>query len=261
LAAGYALTKRFVLEYPPRQLIGPLYALNAIVLLPLAPFAAWRFSPRIGLLLLASVATMAITAALVFELLTHASAATVATGQALSPLPAVVFAALLLPGRVGALHAALAVLVALAVLASLGDVYGVMSSRRGLLAAAAAAAGAGLIVVLTKLLTNEGAGLAEIYVLRTAAAASIWLLLAPPRAVPPRALPAMSLRAGLISLYFALVILAVERGSPVTVQTLVATAPLMLLLGTLAVRGERPPARVALAAVAASAGVLVVLVT
>jgi hypothetical protein len=38
-------------------LIGPLYALNALVLLPLARFTAWRFSPRIGLLLLASVAT------------------------------------------------------------------------------------------------------------------------------------------------------------------------------------------------------------
>jgi drug/metabolite transporter (DMT)-like permease len=204
---------------------------------------------------------MAVTAALVFLLLTHASAATVATGQALSPLPAVVFAALLLPGRVGALHAAVAALVALAVLASLGDVYGALSRRRALLAAAAAAAGAGLIVVLTKLLTNEGAGVSEIYVLRTAGAAAIWLLLAPPRAIPLRALPVMSLRAGLISLYFALVILAVERGSPVTVQTLVATAPLMLLLGTLALRGERPPARVALAAAAATGGVLVVLVT
>jgi drug/metabolite transporter (DMT)-like permease len=226
-----------------------------------APFTAWRFSPRIGLLLLASVATMVVAAALVFELLSHASAATVATGQALSPLPAVVFAALLLPGGVGALHAVVAAFVAVAVLASLGDVYGALDRVRGLLAAAGAATGTGLIVVLTKLLTNEGAGLAEIYVLRTAAAAGVWLLLAPPRSIPVRAVPAMSLRAGLISLYFALVILAVERGSPVTVQTLVATAPLMLLLGSLAVRGERPPARVALAAAAATGGVLLVLVT
>jgi drug/metabolite transporter (DMT)-like permease len=72
------------------------------------------------------------TAALVFELLAHASAAMVATGQALSPLPAVVFAALLLPGRVGAVHAVVAALVALAVLASLGDVYGALSRRRAL---------------------------------------------------------------------------------------------------------------------------------
>jgi drug/metabolite transporter (DMT)-like permease len=231
------------------------------VLLPFAPLTAWRFSPRIGLLLFASVATMAVAAALVFELLSYASAATVATGQALSPLPAVVFAAVLLPGRVGALHAVVAAFVAFAVLASIGDVYGALTRGRALLAAAGAATGTGLLVVLTKLLTNEGAGLTEIYVLRTAGAAAVWLLLAPPRSIPVRALPMMSLRAGLISLYFALVILAVERGSPVTVQTLVATAPLMLLLSSLAVRGERPPARVALAAAAATAGVLVVLVT
>jgi drug/metabolite transporter (DMT)-like permease len=235
--------------------------LNALVLVPLVPFTAWRFSPRIVLLLLASVATMAITAALVFELLTHASAATVATGQALSPLPAVFFAALLLPGDVGALHAAVAALVAIAVLMSIGDVYGSLGRRRALITAAGAASAAGLLVVLTKLLTNEGAGVAEIYVLRTAAAGAVWIALAPPRLIPVRALPVMSLRAGLISLHFALVILAVERGSPVTVQTLVATSPLMIILGSLAVRGERPPARVSLAACLAAAGVLLVLVT
>jgi drug/metabolite transporter (DMT)-like permease len=261
MASGYALTKRFVLEYPPRQLIGPLFGLNALVLLPAAPFTAWRFSPRIELLLAASVAAMAVSSALVFELLSYASAATVATGQALSPLPAVVFAALLLPGRVGALQATFAALVALAVLVSLGNVYGTLGRGRGLLGASGAAAAGGLLVVLTKLLTNAGAGLAEIYVLRTAAAAALWMLIAPPRDIPVRALPVMSLRAGLISLYFALVILAVERGSPVTAQTLVATSPLMLLLGSLAVRGERPTARIALAAAGAAAGVLIVLVT
>jgi hypothetical protein len=47
-----------------------------------------------------------------------------------------------------------------------------------------------LLVVLTKLLTNEGAGRAEIYGGRCR------LVLAPPRSIPVRALPAMSLRAG-----------------------------------------------------------------
>ncbi len=261
MAAGYALTKRFVLAYPPRQLIGPLYGLNALVLLPAAPFTVWHFTPRIVLLLAASVASTAAAAALVFELLSYASATTVATGQALSPLSAVVFAAILLPGRVGVLHATIAVLVAFAVLVSLGDVYGALSRRRAFLAAAGAASANGLLVVLTKLLTNAGAGLTEIYVLRTIAAAAVWMLIAPPREIPLRALPVMSVRAGLISLYFALVILAVERGSPVTAQTLVATAPLMLVLGSLALRGERPTPRVALAAAAAAGGVLVVLVT
>lgn len=250
-----------MLKYPPQELIGPLFGLNALVVAPFSPLSAWRFSPRIGLLLLASVATMVVAAGLVFALLEHASATTVATGQALSPLPAVAFAAALLPGRVGALHAALAAVVAFAVLASLGDVYGTLGRHRALVTAAGAATSAGLVVVLTKLLTNQGAGLAEIYVLRTAGAAAIWCLIAPPRSIPARALPVMSLRAGLISVYFALVILAVERGSPVTVQTIVATSPLMLLLGLLVVHGERPPRRVAFAACAAAAGVLLVLVT
>jgi drug/metabolite transporter (DMT)-like permease len=65
----------------------------------------------------------------------------------------------------------------------------------------------------------------------------------------------------LISFHFALIILVVERVNSVTVQTLVATSPLMLLVGSLAVRGERPSLRMALAAAGAAAGVLLVLVT
>jgi drug/metabolite transporter (DMT)-like permease len=226
---------------------------------PAVPFATWHASTRIGLLLLASVAVMVVTAGAVFELLVHGSAAAVVTGQAVSPLPAALFAALLLPGTVGAVDLVVAAVVVACVLAALGHSFQ-LTRGRALATMALASSGNGLLVVLTKLLTNEDVGVVEIYVTRTAAAAAVWLLVAPPRAVPFAALPKLTLRATLITLNFVLVIAAVERGSPVTVQTFVATAPLQLLLAAFVVRGERPPLRVAVAALVALGGVLALLI-
>lgn len=261
LAAGYALTKRFVAAYPPRQLIGPLYGLNAVLLLPAAPFASWRWSWHIALLLAVSVVAMAGVTLAIFDLLVHGSAGAVATGQALSPLPAVLFTGLLLPGGVSVLDALVAVALTAAVVLALGDAFGTLTRRRVGLIVLMGATGAGLLTVLTALLTREGVGIVEIYVLRTSASAIVWTALVPPRGVPVRALPKLSVRAGFLTLHFALVIAAVERGSPATVQTLVATAPLLLLLGSFVVSRERPPLRVTLAALAVAAGVLVVLST
>jgi drug/metabolite transporter (DMT)-like permease len=226
---------------------------------PAVPFVHWQLSTRIGLLLLASVGVMIVTAGLIFELLVYGSAAAVATGQAVSPLPAVAFAALFVPGTVGLLELGIAAVVVVGVLTALGTSFD-LARGRALATVALASSGSGLLVVLTKLLTNEGAGIVEIYVPRTAGAAAVWLLLAPPRGLPLRALPQLTVRAALITLHFVLVIAAVEHGSPVTVQTLVATAPLQLLLAAFLLRGERPPVRVALAAVVAVGGVLAVLI-
>lgn len=259
LAVGYALTKQFVGEYPPRQLIGPLYGLNAIVLVPAAPFAHWRWSWHIALLLALSVCAMVAVSIAIFDLLPLGSAASVATGQALSPLPAVLFTGLLLPGRFSVLDAGVAVVVVGAVLVTLDGAFGDLARASTALVILLGASGAAMLTVLTALLARRGAGLVEIYVVRTAAAALLWLVLAPPRAIPPRALPMMSVRAGFLTLHFGLVIAAVQRGSPATVQTMVATTPLMLLLGSFVLHGERPPVRIALGACAAAAGVLVVL--
>src|SRR5262249_51202840 len=113
----------------------------------------------------------------------------------------------------------------------------------------------GLLVVLSKLLTTHGLGVAEIYVVRTSLAAVVWTALAWPRDIPLHALPKLVTRAGFTTAYFALVILALQRGSPATVQTLLATTPLMLVVGTFLVRRRALPVRIVVASCAVVAGV------
>jgi len=129
LAISSLFTKRMVGEYPPRQLIGPLLGLNALLVVPFLPFVRWHASPAILLLHLASVAALVVGSWCIFELFVHGSASAVAVGQAMAPIPAVIFTALLLSIPVTWPQAVAAGIVSLAVLAALGGSFGQLRPR------------------------------------------------------------------------------------------------------------------------------------
>jgi drug/metabolite transporter (DMT)-like permease len=250
-AASYAVatifTKRMVLAYPPRQLIGPLFGLNALLVVPALPFVHWHRSGTVVLLHLGSVACLVVGAWCVFKLFVYGSASAVAVGQAITPIPAVVFTALLLTASVTWTQAIAASVMSIAVLAAVGGSFGTLPPSRAIPLVAVNAGLNGLLAVLSKLLTNRGLGVAEIYFVRTALAAVIWTAIARPRDIPVRALPRLFTRASFMTAYFALIILALQRGSPATVQTLAATTPLMLIVGTFLVRRRALPVRLVFA--------------
>jgi drug/metabolite transporter (DMT)-like permease len=253
------LSRRFATAYPPRQLPGPLYALNAALVIPAAPFAVWAVSWRIGVVLAVSAAVMAVTSMAVFHLFAQGSAAAVTAGTAASPLAAVVFSVPLLSTPTKAAEVVAATVVAAAVLCSLPGAFAALTPLRALALLIVSAAGNGLLTVLGKALLDAGAGIIEVYLCRTAAAAAFLVLVFPPRALPLRELPRMAVRASAITLSFLLLLAGLSRGTPATVQTTVATAPLILLLGGMAVHRHRPPLRVAAASLLAVAGVALVL--
>jgi drug/metabolite transporter (DMT)-like permease len=255
MAIAAVFTKRMVGEYPPRQLIGPLLALNALLVAPFLPFVRWHFSLTIVLLHVASVATLVISSWCIFKLFVHGSASAVMVGQAMAPIPAVLFTALLLATPVTWPQAVAAGIVSLAVLGAIGGSFGSLPPARAIVLAATAATMTGLLIVLTKMLSERGLGVAEIYFVRTSIAATVWLVLARPRDIPRRALPALLTRSSFQTGYYALIILAVQRGSPATVQTLAATTPLMLLVATFLIRRRVPPPRLVFASCAVVLGI------
>lgn len=229
-AIGQVLTKSFVQRLPARQLIGVLYALNAVLLLPAAPFVDWHLTPTIAALHVGSIVVMAVTVLFIFDLFVHGTASATTTTIALSPLPAAVAAAALGLGTVSPLQGVAVAVVVIAVLLALPGAFQSMSRSRAVIAVTMGALGNAGVTVFARLLADEGAGTVEIYVLRTAACAALFLLIFPPRNIPLRDVPQLGLRAIFISAQFVLIIEAVRRGSPAVVQTAVATAPLLALL-------------------------------
>jgi drug/metabolite transporter (DMT)-like permease len=103
-------------------------------------------------------------------------------------------------------------------------------------------------------------GVVETYVVRTGLGAAALLILIPPRGVPLDAAPRLFIRSLAVTTYFAIVIVAVQRGSPLVVQTIIAITPL-LTLGYESVRDRTWPARRGLVGAALVAvGVAVVMV-
>jgi drug/metabolite transporter (DMT)-like permease len=227
--AQAVMNKGFTDRYPARQLIGVLYLLNCLVLLPLAPFAAWRWTPTIIALHLGSVALMAVTAICIWDLFDKGAASATTTAGALSPIPTALATAVLLPGVIGPWQIVAAVIVVGGVLWALDGAFGDLGRRGTWSRVLGASIGTGLLTVASRLLGDEGVGVVETYVVRTALAAALFLVAIPPRNVPLSATPQLFVRSVLVTLSFVFVIYGAQQGSPLVVQTMVATTPLFVL--------------------------------
>jgi len=258
-AIGGELSKGLALRFPARQLIGPLFALNALLVVPAAPFVEWTWSTEIVVLHLVSVGLLVATSLAIWDLYDHGSAAATVTAQSISPLPAAMAVAILLPGILEPAQVVAAVVVVLAVLLGLSNAFGVLGRRRSMLTVLVASIGTGLVTVMGRLLADRDVGVVEAYLVRAGLAAVVCSLLVPPRDVPLRSIPGMLPRAAFITAHFILILIGVQDGSPAVVQTAVATAPLFSLgIETVRTR-KRPSGRLVAAAVLATIGVAVIL--
>ena len=249
------ISKGLASRMPARQLIGPLYVANSLVLLPAAPFVAWAWSPQIIALHLVSVGFMAMSAISVWDMFDADAASAATTALALSPLPAALGTAVLVPESFRPAQAAAAVVVTFGVLVALRDAFAGLGRRGTAVRVLGAATGTGLLTVCARLLGDAGSGVVETYVVRTALAAVLFVTLFPPRDVAWREAPRLFVRSLLVTIYFVLVILGAQQGSPVVVQTLVATTPLFALAWEAVQQRSLPPARGVVAAAIVVAGV------
>ena len=254
------LSTRLARRYPARQLLGPLFGLNALVLLPLAPFVTWVWSPWVLVLILGSTAALVISSIAIWDMYEHGGAAPTVTAQSVSPLPAALATGILLPGELGPAAVLAALVVVGGVLLALRDQFGALGRRRTVAWIVVGATGTGLVTVFGRLLADAGSGVVETYVLRTALSAVVSLLLWPPRDVPRRDIPRMLPRAIAITAYMALVLLGLQGGgNPSVVQTVVATGPLFAIGWQVVSQRRAPSVGLVVGAVIAIAGVALIL--
>jgi drug/metabolite transporter (DMT)-like permease len=260
-ALGTFMTKSISLRMPTWQAVGPLFAINAILVLPLIGLGpAWHtLEPAILCLHLASTFLLCATTACIFTLITRGRASGVAVGQALAPAAALVAAPLLL-------HTTLRPLTVIAVLAlMLGTLIPLRRSFVGIgsLGTVAILAvlgiGTGLLTVLTAMLAERGIGLPETYIVRAGLAAVVYLLIAPPRAVRPRDLPSLAVRSTFVTTSFLFTILAVQIGDVVVIQAILATVPLVIVGIEWLRHRDRPEPAIVTGGLVAAAGLALLL--
>jgi drug/metabolite transporter (DMT)-like permease len=160
-AVGGILSRDLAIRLPPRQLIGPLFALNAIVVSPFALFIDGHLGPTTVILHGISVLLLIVTSVAVWDLFAHGDASATITAQSISPLPAALAVAVLLPATLEAVQVAAAILVVLGVLGALSRAFGPLSRRRSIVTILVAASGTGLVTVMGRLRSHEAAPVLE----------------------------------------------------------------------------------------------------
>jgi drug/metabolite transporter (DMT)-like permease len=252
------LSAQLATRFPARQLLGPLFLLNCLLLLPFAPFVDWVWTPTVVALHLGTTLALVLSSVAIWDMYEHGGAAPTVTAQSVAPVPAAVLAGLLIPGSVGPAQAVAAIVVVAGVLYALRDAFGALGRRRTAVSILVAAIGTGFVTVFGRLLSDNGAGVVEAYVVRCALSAIACGLLFPPRDVPWREVPRMTPRAIATTLHLCLILLGVQGGNPAVVQTVVATGPLFVFAWDALRRGRRPSRGLIVGAGIAFAGVAIV---
>ena len=241
-ALGTYLTKSISLRMPPWQAVGPLFAINALLVIPLIPIGpAWQTLEWPVLALhLASVVLLCGTTACIFTLITRGRASGVAVGHALSPAATLVAAPLFLGTQLRPLTVLAVLTLMLGSLIPLRRSFVGIGSAGTVAILLALGLGTGLLTVLTAMLAARGVGLPETYVVRASLAATVYLAIAPPTAVRFRDMPSLAVRSTFVTASFLLTIVAVQIGDVVVIQSVLATLPLMVI-GIEWVRHQRRP--------------------
>lgn len=230
-AVGTYLTKSISLRMPTWQAVGPLFAINALLVAPFIPWGPpWQsLAWSVLWLHLGSAVLLCGTTACIFTLITRGRASGVAVGQALAPAATLVAAPLLLGTRLAPLTIVGVAALMLGSLIPLRHSFSGIGSASTLAILLALGLGTGLLTVFTALLAERDVGLPETYVVRAGLAALVYLVVAPPTAVRLGDLPALAVRSTFVTTSFLLTILAVQVGDVVLIQSVLATLPLMVI--------------------------------
>lgn len=231
-AIGLLMTKSITTRMPVWQVVGPLFLLNTILVVPSIPFGpAWvTFTPGIAQLHIASTLLLITSSACVFTLITRGRASSVSVGRAVSPIAVLITAPILIGGTQSPVLIIGAIVIMLGALIPLRKEFLGLNSTTTILLLVALGLSEGLVTVFTAMMATQGVGLPEIYILRTLTAGLFFTILVPPRDLRLPDLKPLSLRAVFVTGGYVFSILGVRDGDVVPVQSLWATAPLITIL-------------------------------
>jgi len=262
-AIGLVLTKSISSRMPVWQVVGPLFLINMFLVLPIIPLGpAWQV-PTLQVFILHGASTffLILGATCVFMLITRGLASGVSVGKAVSPMAVLIAAPILLGFNESPLLALGAVIVMIGALTPLRRGFEGLTAGKTLIILVTLGFSEGLVTVFSAMLSLRGIGLPEIYIVRTLVAGLFFTLLFLPRELRPKDLGPLTVRALFVTGGYVFTILGVRDGDVIAVQSLWATAPIIVILIEWLQNRQRPQPGVVIGSVVVALGVLLLLST
>ena len=256
-AFGTFFTKGVTLRISIFKAIGPLFLLNGLFAVPfLGTGPSWKLiTGPVPYLHLIAALSSGVVAYILFSMVAKSTASVSSVAPAMAPAVVLLLSPLFLSTSISLVQVALVLaLMAITLYPLRNSITGINSSKT-ILFMLIAALGNGAVTIIAKLLANEGVGMPETFIARQVIAGLAFVILFPPIGLKFRDFFELVRRSFFMALGWMTSITAIQKGSPLVVQTFLATIPItVILIETVAYR-KRPDRAVILSAILTAVGI------
>ena len=262
-AIGTFLTKGVTLKISIYKAIGPLFILNALFVFPLIPFGPhWIiWSGPIPYLHILGALGSGIVAGIIFTMVSRSTASVVSVGQAITPAVVLLAGPIALGTSIVPVQVLAIVVLVFATLFPLRKSLVGVGSLTTLFLMMVIGVLSGLVTVAVVLLNREGVGTSETFIVRQLLAGFTFMVIFPPIGLRWRDFMQLVRRSFFMSVGWLASIYAIRQGSPVVVQSVMATIPLWVILIEVIAYRKRPSRPVVFSALAIAIGIYVLALT
>ena len=256
-AFGTFFTKGVTLRISIFKAIGPLFLLNGLFAIPfLGTGPSWKLiTGPVPYLHLIAALSSGVVAYILFSMVAKSTASVSSVAPAMAPAVVLLLSPLFLSTSISLVQVALVLaLMAITLYPLRNSITGINSSKT-ILFMLIAALGNGAVTIIAKLLANEGVGMPETFIARQVIAGLAFVILFPPIGLKFRDFFELVRRSFFMAIGWMTSITAIQKGSPLVVQTFLATIPItVILIETVAYR-KRPDRAVILSAILTALGI------
>ena len=237
--------------------IGPLFLLNGLFAVPfLGTGPSWKLiTGPVPYLHLIAALSSGVVAYILFSMVAKSTASVSSVAPAMAPAVVLLLSPLFLSTSISLVQVALVLALMAITLYPLRNSISGINSSKTILFMLIAALGNGAVTIIAKLLANEGVGMPETFIARQVIAGLAFVILFPPIGLKFRDFFELVRRSFFMAIGWMTSITAIQKGSPLVVQTFLATIPItVILIETVAYR-KRPDRAVIISAILTAVGI------
>lgn len=256
-AFGTFFTKGVTLRISIFRAIGPLFLLNAVFAIPfLNTGPSWKLiTGPVPYLHLIAALSSGLVAYILFSMVAKSTASVSSVAPAMAPAVVLLLSPVFLSTSISITQIFLVLFLMAITLYPLRNSITGLNSSKAVGFMVIAALGNGAVTIIAKLLANEGVGMPETFIARQVIAGLAFIVLFPPIGLKFRDFFELVRRSFFMAIGWMTSITAIQKGSPLVVQTFLATIPItVILIETVAYR-KRPDKAVIISAILTAFGI------
>ena len=256
-AFGTFFTKGVTLRISIFKAIGPLFLLNALFALPfLGTGPSWKLiTGPVPYLHIIAALSSGLVAYILFSMVAKSTASVSSVAPAMAPAVVLLLSPFFLNASISITQILLVTFLMAITLYPLRNSISGLNSAKTIVFMLIAALGNGAVTIIAKLLANEGVGMPETFVARQVIAGLAFIVLFPPIGLKIRDFYELVRRSFFMAIGWMTSITAIQNGSPLVVQTFLATIPITVILIETVAYKKRPDRSVIISAVLTALGI------